>query len=335
MIDLTTDYLGLRLKNPLVCSPSPLTESLDNIRRMEDAGAAAVVFHSLFEEQLAIEGHNLHNALVQGTESYAESLNYLPELQDYNLGPDRYLEQIAAAKQAVDIPIIASLNGATSGGWVHFARQIESAGADALELNMYDVVTDFERSAADVEAQYLALAKAIRAEVSLPLAVKLSHFFTALPHFTKALDAIGINGLVLFNRFYQPDLDIHELTVQPSLDLSHSNELRLRLRWVAILYGHLDLDLAVTGGVHGAEDIVKAIMAGAACAMTTSALLRQGVPRLKGMLDDLRLWLEEGQYASVEEMRGCLSRMNADGGDELERANYMRVLSRYAARMDI
>jgi len=335
MIDLTTPYMGLLLKNPLVASASPLTENLDNVRRLEDAGAAAIVFHSLFEEQLEREGWRLHHDLYRGVESYAESLDYLPDLHGYNLGPERYLDHLEAAKRAVSIPIIASLNGATPGGWTSFAKLIEEAGADGLELNMYDLPADPDITGAQVEEGYVRLARMIRAQVKLPIAVKMSHFFSSIPNMARRLDDVGVNALVLFNRFYQPDLDIENLEIEPSLDLSHSAELRLRLRWAAILYGAVKAEMAVTGGVHTARDAIKAIMAGANAAMTTSALLRHGIDHLKTMLRELEAWMEEHEYGAVEELRGCLSRRNAARADAFERANYMRVLSAFTQRMSL
>jgi dihydroorotate dehydrogenase (fumarate) len=332
MTDLTTTYLGLKLKNPVVASASPLSEQIDAIRRMEDAGAAAVVLHSLFEEQIHLHAHHLDHGLSQGTDSFAESLSYFPDLEHYKLGPDRYLEHIRLAKEAVDMPIIASLNGVTPGGWTLFAKQMEAAGADALELNVYDLVTDPERSGVDVENGYVDLIGMVRSTVEIPIAVKLSPFFSSIPHMARRLAGAGADALVLFNRFYQPDLDIENLEITPSLDLSHSRELRARLRWVAILYGQNEMDLAVTGGVHTAEDVLKTLMAGGKVARMTSALLSNGIKHLTYVLRDLEAWMEEREYVSVEEMRGSLSHRNAEAGDRLERANYMKVLNAFMPR---
>lgn len=332
MTDLTTTYLGLDLSNPIVVSASPLSESLDAIRQLEDSGAGAIVLHSLFEEQLHLHAHHLDHGLSQGIDSYAESLSYFPEPAHDKLGPDRYLEHISAAKQAVDMPVIASLNGVTPGGWTQFAKLMAEAGADALELNVYDLATDPERSGAQVEEGYVQLVEMVSNAIQIPIAVKLSPFFSSIPHMARRLTAAGAKGLVLFNRFYQPDLDIENLEITPSLDLSHSHELRPRLRWIAILYGQNPVDLAVTGGVHSAEDVLKTMMAGANVAMMTSALLRNGIHHLGYVLRDLRAWMEEKDYPCLEEMRGSLSHRNAEAGDRLERANYMKVLNAFMPR---
>jgi dihydroorotate dehydrogenase (fumarate) len=329
MTDLTTRYLGLTLKNPIVASSSPLTERLDAVRQMEDSGVAAIVLPSLFEEQLNLDSQHLHHGLSQGAESFAEALNYFPDMDHYNLGPERYLEHIKATKAAVDIPVIASLNGVTPSGWTHFAERIQVAGADALELNVYDLPVDPERTGFEVESEYETLVAMIRETVTIPVAVKLSPFFSAIPNMAKRLAAAGADALVLFNRFYQPDLDIEALEIQSSLTLSHSTELLLRLRWIAILHGVIEADLAVTGGVHTAEDVIKSIMAGAAVTMMTSAILNRGTEWPGGVLDGVRTWMEEHEYQDLDLMRGCLSRRNAEGGGSFERANYMKVLSTY------
>jgi dihydroorotate dehydrogenase (fumarate) len=330
VIDLATDYLGLRLPSPLVMSSSPLCEDLDAVRRAEDAGAGAVVLHSLFEEQLDLESRDLDRHLSQHTYTFAEATTYFPEMASYNLGPDGYLEHVRRAKAAVDIPVVASLNGVSSGGWIDYARAIEQAGADALELNVYFVPTDPALTGAEVEEMYVDLVRDVRLRVALPLAVKLSHFFSAIPNVAHRLDRAGADGLVLFNRFYQPDLDVERLEVVPNLILSTSGELRLRLRWVAILFGHVDVDLAVTGGVHTAEDVVKAVMAGAAATMMTSALLKHGVDHLARVRAALLAWMEEHEYESVRQMRGCMSSAAVAEPAAFERANYLRVLRSYA-----
>lgn len=329
MIDLSTTYLGLKLKNPIVPSSSPLMQKVDNIKRMEDAGAAAVVLHSLFEEQITQEGEILDRSLEQGTYTYAESLTYFPDLKDYNIGPDGYLEHIRKVKAAVGIPVIASLNGASTGGWVKFAQKMQDAGADALELNTYYVAADANQTPAQVEAMYLDLVRAIRSSVRIPVAVKLSAYFSAFSHFAKQLDDAGANALVLFNRFYQPDFDLENLEVVPNLDLSSSSELRLRLRWTAMLYGRIKADLAVTGGVHTSEDVLKSMMAGASVAMMTSALLDDGIDHIRGVLAGLEEWMDKHEYVSIKQMQGSMSQKSVANPAAFERANYMKVLRSY------
>jgi dihydroorotate dehydrogenase (fumarate) len=332
MIDLSTSYAGLTLKNPLVVSSSPLCEKIDNIRRMEDAGAAAVVLHSLFEEQITLESHHLDRYLSHGTESFAESLTYFPDMVDYNLGPDGYLEHVRQAKAAVDIPIIGSLNGHSTGGWISYAKKIQEAGADALELNVYYIPTDPELTGAQVEQMYLELVRDVKASISIPVAVKLSHFFSAFANMAWRLDKAGADGLVLFNRFYQPDFDLENLEVVSTLTLSSSYEVLLRLHWVAILYGHIQADLAVTGGVHTALDVLKAMMAGARVAMMTSALLKHGIEHLAAVRADLLTWMEEHEYESIRQMQGSMSHRSVPDPAAFERGNYMKVLSSYALR---
>jgi dihydroorotate dehydrogenase (fumarate) len=332
MTSLATTYLGLPLTSPLVMSSSPLCEDLDAIRRAEDAGAGAVVLHSLFEEQLTVESQDLDRHLSQHEYHCAEAAGYFPEMASYNLGPDGYLEHVRRAKEAVGIPIIASLNGVSSGGWIDYARRIEQAGADGLELNAYFVPTDPLVTGAEVERMYVDLVRDVSLTVTLPLAVKLSHFFSSIPNIAHRLDRAGADALVLFNRFYQPDVDIERLEVVPNLTLSTSSELRLRLRWAAVLHGHVDADLAVTGGVHTAEDVVKAVMAGAAVTMMTSALLRHGVEHLATVRGDLLAWMEEHEYESVRQMRGSMSSAAVSEPAAFERANYLRVLRGYALR---
>jgi dihydroorotate dehydrogenase (fumarate) len=332
MTDLSTRYLGLPLASPLVASASPLCESIDNIRRMQDAGAGAIVLHSLFEEQIEVETRALHRSLSYGTESYAEAVSYFPDLYRHNLGPDGYLEHVRKAKKAVSIPIIGSLNAVSTGGWVSFARLIQEAGADALELNMSYIPTDSALSAADVEQMYVDLVRDVRARVSIPLAIKLGHSFTALANLAGRLDAAGADGLVLFNRFYLPDFDLENLEVVPSLTLSSPSELLVRLHWVAILYGHVHADLAVTGGVHGHEQVLKVMMAGARVAMMTSALLRNGIEHLADVRSGLAAWMDAHEYASIDEMQGSMSYRAVEDPAAFERANYMKVLSSYALR---
>jgi dihydroorotate dehydrogenase (fumarate) len=331
-MDLRTRYLGHTLASPLVLSASPLGEDLDTLRRAEDAGAGAVVLPSLFEEQLAIESHDLDRHLTRGSESVAEALGYFPDMTAYNLGPDGYLEHVRRAKAALGVPVIASLNGVSPGGWVEFARAIEAAGADALELNVYDIPTDPALSGAEVEHRYVALLRAVKTTVRIPVALKLGPFFSAFAHLARQLDDAGADALVLFNRFYQPDLDVERLEVVPNLTLSTSSELRLRLRWVAILYGRVRTALAVTGGVHGAEDVLKAMMAGAAVAMLASALLARGVGHLATIKADLAAWMEEHEYESIAQMQGSMSQRAVAEPAAFERANYLRVLRSYALR---
>jgi len=335
MIDLSTAYMGLPLKNPIVASASPLCDSVDKIRLLEDHGIAAVVLPSLFEEQLILESESVDADLSRGAETFPESSSFLPELADYNLGPDGYLELIREAKRAVSIPVIASLNGVTPGGWVRYAREMEEAGADAIELNIYSLVTDPARTSAEVEMDYCALVRRLRDNLKIPIAVKLSHFFSAVANFAGHLDASGANALVLFNRFYQPDFDIDQMEVIPSLTLSHPSELLLRLHWTAVIYGHVAADLAVTGGVHSSEDVLKSVMAGARVAMMTSALLQNGVAHLDTVLSGIVQWMEEHEYASISQMRGSMSQRNVPDPATFERGNYMRVLSSYSLRTPI
>ena len=334
MIDLTTSWLGLALKNPLVCSSSPLCEHLDAIKRMEDAGASAVVLHSLFEEQLATESRDLDRFLSIG-ESYAESTSYFPDMTDYNLGPEGYLEHLRLTREAVNIPVIASLNGASRGGWVDYARRIEQAGADALELNIYRIPTDPAEPGSAVEQAYVDLVADVRAAVRIPLAVKLGPYFSAPAHMAVRLEEVGADGLVLFNRFYQPDFDLEALDVRPYLELSNSYELLLRLHWAAILHGRVRCDLAVTGGVHTARDVLKAMMAGARIAMMTSVLLQQGIGHLTTVREQMVDWMAEHEYASVRQMLGSLSYRNVPNPSAFERANYLRVLRSHALKIEV
>src|SRR5215467_9370858 len=327
--DLTTTYLGLHLKNPLVASASPLSKKVDMVRRLEDAGIGAVVMYSLFEEQIIHESYELHHYLERGTHSYGEALSYFPDLGNYNVGPEPYLEHLHRLKEAVRIPIIASLNGVSTGGWVDYAHKIEQAGADALELNIYDVSTDINLSGAEVEQRYVDLVRDMREKVKLPLAIKLSPFFTSLPHTARRLVKAGANGLVLFNRFYQPDFDLDEMKVVPDLELSTSNDLRLPLRWIAILYGHVAADFALTSGVHTGHGVLKAMMAGASVAMMASVLLAHGPARLPLILADIERWMEENEYESIAQMKGCMSQRAVAEPAAFERANYMKALNTF------
>jgi len=332
MIDLSTKYLGLELKNPLVVSASPLTEELDNIRRMEDAGAAAIVMHSLFEEQITLESQWLDRNLSAGTESFGESLTYFPDLTSYNLGPEGYLEHLRKAKAAVSIPIIGSLNGSSVGGWTEYAKKIEQAGADALELNIFYIATDSDMTGEKVEQRYYELAAHVKASVKIPVAVKLGLYFSSMPNLAKRLEAARVDALVLFNRFYQPDFDLDNLEVVPRLILSSPYELLLRLHWVAILYAKIKADLAITGGVHSAMDVLKVMMAGGRAAMMTSALLKNGIGHLKTVRDELLSWMLEHEYESIRQMQGSMSQHAVADPAAFVRANYVKVLSSYAMR---
>ncbi len=333
MADLSTTYLGLKLRNPLVPSASPLMRKVDNVKRMQDAGAAAVVLHSLFEEEIRHASQQLDYYLMYGVDSFVEAAGYFPDLEKYNRGPEGYLEHIRKVKAAVSIPVIGSLNGVSTGTWIDYAKQIQDAGADALELNMYYLAVDPMQNSADVEQMYLDLMREVKAHLHIPVAVKLGYYFTACANVAQRLAQAGADGLVLFNRFYQPDFDLDSLEVLSNLDLSNSYEVRLRLRWIALLYGRVKADLAVTGGVHTAEDVVKAMMAGANVAMTTSALLERGIGHLQTMLADLGRWMEEHEYESIQQMRGSMSQKSVAQPAALERANYIRVLQSYEPRV--
>ena len=335
MIDFSTQYLGLKLNGPIVVSSTPLSESIDNIRRMEDAGASAIVLTSLFEEQLELESKALDEDLSRGTESFAESLDYLPDLNDYRMTHEVYLEHLRRAREAVNIPIMASLNGATTGGWVRFAKDMEQAGAHAIELNTYALATDRSQTSAELEMQLLELVAAVTGAVKIPVSVKLSQSFTSVPHLAARLEDAGARGIVLFNRFYQPDFDIEMLEVRPMLHFSKPSELLPRLHWAAILYGHVNLDLAITGGVHSAEDVLKSIMAGAGVVMMASALHIHGIEHIGRVLADVRYWLEKREYASLWETRGCLSRRSVPDTSPFDRGNYIKTLSSYSLRQTV
>jgi dihydroorotate dehydrogenase (fumarate) len=328
-MDLTTTYLGLKLKNPIVPSASPLSHTLDGMKRMEDAGAAAIVMYSLFEEQLTHESAELNHYLTQGTESFAEALSYFPEADDYNLGPDEYLELIRSAKKSLGIPVIGSLNGSSTGGWISFAKRIEEAGADALELNVYYIAADPKLSPQEVEERYLEVLRAVKGTVRIPVAVKLGPFFSSFAAFAKRLDHEGANGLVLFNRFYQPDIDLETLEVTPNVVLSTPHDIRLPLRWIAILYGRIKANLAATSGIHTAEDVLKMLMAGADVTMMCSALLKHGPSRITEVLKELTRWMTEHEYASVKQMRGSMSQKSVADPSAFERANYMKSLQSF------
>ncbi len=335
MIDFSTQYLGLKLSGPIVVSSTPLSQSLDNIRRMEEAGASAVVLTSLFEEQLSLESRTLDEDLERGTESYPESLGYLPELSDYRMTHEAYLEHLRRAKQTVKIPVLGSLNGVTPGGWVRYAKDMEQAGADAIELNTYALATDRGQTSAELELQLLELVTAVTGAVKIPVAVKLSQSFTSIPHLVSRLEGAGAQGVVLFNRFYQPDFDIETLEVRPTLHFSTPSELLPRLHWAAILYGHTNSDVAITGGVHSAEDVLKGIMAGATVTMMCSALHIHGIEHIGRVLADLRYWLERREYTSLSGTRGCLSRRSVPDTSAFDRGNYIKTLSSYHLRQTV
>jgi dihydroorotate dehydrogenase (fumarate) len=326
-MDLTTTYMGLTLKNPIVPSASPLSKDIGTIKALEDAGAAAVVMYSLFEEQLAREAEALDHFLTQGTESYAEALSYFPQTEEFNLGPDEYLEHIRVAKAATDIPIIGSLNGVSTGGWIDYARQIEQAGADGIELNVYYIPTDPRHDAATIENIYLEDLKRIKASVKIPVAMKLSPYFSSMANMAAKLDEAGADALVMFNRFYQPDFDLEHLEVVPTLHYSSSQELRLPLTWIAVLYGHVKASMAATTGIHEAQDALKVLMAGADVAMMCSALLQKGVPHLSKVLKDMQQWMEEKEYESVKQLKGSMSQRSVAEPAAFERANYMKALN--------
>jgi dihydroorotate dehydrogenase (fumarate) len=331
-MDLSTTYLGLKLRTPLVPSAAqPLTENVDNIKRMEDAGAAAVVMHSLFEEQLSLERREIFESLEQGTDSFAEALTYFPEPARFNVGPELYLRNIAAAKKSVQLPIIASLNGSTQGGWVSYAKEIQKAGADAIELNIYWIPTDPSLTSIRIEDSYVEILRAVKQQVSIPVAVKLSPFFTNFANMARRLESVGADGLTLFNRFYQPDIDLESLEVSPNILLSTPMAMRLPLRWVAILRDQLGLSLAATSGIHRATDAIKMLMAGADVTMLCSALLRHGVKHLGTVENDLRIWMEEHEYESVRQLQGSMSQKNCPDPAAFERAQYMRAVSTYRA----
>ena len=329
-MNLSTTYLGLQLRSPLVVgAAAPLTEDIDNIKRIEDAGGAAVVLHSLFEEQLTQEQYELHHHTTTYNESFAEALTYFPEPEIFHVGPEEYLNQISQAKEMVDMPIIASLNGSTLGGWTDYARQIEQAGADALELNIYYVPTDFDLTAIQIEENYLNILHSVKSVVSIPVAIKLSPFFNNMANMAKQLTEAGADGLVLFNRFYQPDIDIEALEVQPRVLLSTPQAMRLPMRWIAILYGRLKVDLAATSGIHKAEDVLKMLMAGANITMLVSVLLSHGIKHIQVIEEGMHQWMEKYEYESVKQMQGSMSQLNCPDESAFERAQYMKALQSY------
>lgn len=330
-MDLTTSYLGFPLSHPILPGASPLVDDLDMVKRLEDAGAPAIVMHSLFEEQITREQIATSRHMDTWSHSHAEALSYFPEPEDFALGPEQYLEQIRRIKAAVGVPVIASLNGSSHGGWLEYSRLIEDAGADALELNVYALATNLDESSELLERRTLQMLWSVKGGVSIPVAVKLSPFYTALAHFARRLDDHGVAGLVLFNRFYQPDFDVEALDVKPALRLSDSSELLLRLRWLAILRGRLRASLAASGGVHTGLDVVKALMAGADAVQVVSALLKHGPERLRTLRQELDAWLLEHEYESLDQLRGSLSLLRCPDPAAHERANYVTILQSWKA----
>ncbi len=330
MVDLTTDYLGMELEHPLVVSAcQPLTEDRDHVEQLEQAGASAVVLHSLFEEQVVEESLALDHYLDYGSESFAEATRYFPDMDTYNVGPDAYLNLVEDGKEATDIPIIGSLNGVTESGWIEYARKIESAGADALELNVYYIPTDPEQDGREVEEKYVDILSAVNEDIDIPLALKVGPFFSSIPSIADRFEEVGADALVLFNRFYQPDFNIKELEVEPELQLSRSYDMRLPLRWVAILYEKIDVDFAITSGVHTYRDVLKAMMAGANISMMASELLQNGVRRLSDIRTNLVDWMEENEYESIRQMQGSMAQVNLPESDAIERTNYTRTIHSY------
>lgn len=326
-MDLTTTYMGMTLKHPIVPSASPLSKDLDSIRRLEDSGASAIVMYSLFEEQIATESQMLDHYLSYNTETYAEALTYFPQMESYNVGPEEYLDLIQNAKQAVDVPIIGSLNGVSTGGWIEYARYIEDAGADGLELNVYYIPTDPFMDSTEVEQMYLDVVHDVKKSVTIPVAVKLGPYFASFANMAMRIKQAGADALVMFNRFYQPDIDLEELAVMPNLVLSSSHEMRLPVRWVAVLYGRVPVDMAITSGVHTYSDVLKGMMAGANVTLVASELLSNGPQRISEMVAGLQDWMEENEYESIEQMRGSMSQQNVAEPAAFERANYMKVLA--------
>ncbi len=329
MANLKTKYMGLDLKNPIVPSASPLSESVDGIKRMADAGAAAVVMFSLFEEQLKMDAESETERLAAGTESFAESLSYFPKIDDYIVGPEQYLDLINKASQAVDIPIIGSLNGFSHEGWISYAKKMQDAGAKAIELNIYHLPTDPKISGAKVEKMYIDVVKAVTSSVTVPVAVKLNPYFSATANMAKKLKSAGAKGLVLFNRFYQPDFDLENMSVAPTLFLSSPGNIRIPLRWIAILYGRVKVSLAATSGVYTAQEVVKYILAGADVVMTTSSLLQKGVGNITNLIEGLENWMEEKEYESVKQMKGAMSHKSVADPAAFERANYIKIIEKY------
>lgn len=329
MTDLTTRYLGLDLRNPIVASASPLSKKVDSARKLDDAGIGAIVMYSLFEEQIIHESLELDHYLTRGTDSFAEALSYLPDSGTYATGPGKYLDHLTAVKKAVSVPVIGSLNGVSKGGWTRYARYMQESGADAIELNLYYIAADPSLTAQELENAQVELVQEVKSSITIPLAVKLSPFVTALPNFAKRLSEAGADGLALFNRFYQPDFDLDNLEITHNLTLSTADELRLPLRWIGILYGKVSADLALTSGVHTGADVLKSMMAGAKVAMTASELLAHGYGRIPAMLDEITQWMQTNEYKSIRQMQGSMSQQAIREPAAFERANYMRILGAY------
>ncbi|MBK9089993.1 MAG: dihydroorotate dehydrogenase-like protein, partial [Holophagales bacterium] len=325
-MDLSTTYLGLKLPHPIMPGASPMVDKIDLVKRMEDAGAAAIVMHSLFEEQLMREELATYHHIDVHADSFAEAMTYLPRPDEFNLGPDQYLEQLVRIKQSVELPVIASLNGFTSGGWIRYAKLMQDAGANALELNVYYLATKADETGDEVEQRTIDILKAVKQAVSIPVAIKLSPFFSSMANMAKRLDDAGADGMVLFNRFYQPDIDVENLEVEPTLRLSDSSELNLRLRWLAVVSGHVRASLAVSGGVHTHIDAVKAVMTGAHAVQVVSGILQQGPDVIRRIREGLTQWLEEHEYDSLEQMRGSMNLLRCPDASMFERANYIRIL---------
>ncbi len=328
-MDLTTTYMGLKLKNPIVASPSPVSENVDACKRLEDAGISAIVLSSLFEEQIINEDQTMQEMLSVGTQSYAEALTYFPAPGDFIRGPEEYLEHIRKVKKAVSVPVIGSLNGHTLGGWGEYARHIQDAGADALELNIYLLATDPNVPGSKVEDNYLEIVRQVKSKVSIPVAVKLSPYFSSIAAMAQRLDAAGVNGLVLFNRFYQPDIDLESLEVLPDLKLSSVNEMRLPLRWIAILYSHVRASLAATSGIYEAQDAIKVLMAGADVAMVCATIFKGGIGQVGRMITTMQNWMQTHEYESVSQLKGSMSQKTCGNPEAFERANYMKSLLSY------
>ena len=332
-VDLKTKYLGLEFKNPLVVAACPLSESLDNVKRLEEAGASAVVFHSLFEEQIAHDEMEISRVYERGTESYAEALSWFPETDDFRLGPEGYLEQIENAKKKVKIPVIGSLNGVSKGGWIRYAKLIQESGADALELNIYLIAADIEISGDEIEARYTDLVAAVKQNISIPLAVKVGPYFSSPGHMAKKLVEAGADGLVLFNRFLQPDIDLEAMEISPHLVLSTPYEALLPLRWIAMLYGRVHTSLALTSGIHDHQCLIKALMAGADVGMVASVLYKKGFDQINRILLGLSQWMTEKEYDSVAQLKGSMSQVNCPHPEAFERGNYMKALTSYTGEL--
>jgi len=328
-MDLTTKYLGMTLKSPLVASASPLSEDVNNIKRLEDAGIGAVVLYSLFEEQLRLEQEEYMFHTTQGTEAFAESLSYFPEIHDYKLGPELYLEHIAKVKDSVNIPVIASLNGSSLGGWTDYAKEMQNAGADAIELNIYYIPTGMDVPGSEVEQQYVDILKAVKSAVTIPVALKLSPFFSNFSNMAKQFDEAGVDALVLFNRFYQPDIDLENYEVTPNLLLSQSSAMRLPMRWIAILKDKIKADLAATSGIHTGTDVIKMLLVGANVAMLCSSLLKHGINHVRNIEDHMKQWMREREYESITQLQGSMSQQKAADPSSFERAQYMKAITKY------